>query len=206
MSEPMFRSALAERSDAHGAQGLSIAVREITERGMIDVRGEAGDGRFTGVLNEVLGFSLPVVPRTSIESGNIAALWLSVDQWLITLPRAEAAAMHGRLSLALEGVHSLIVDMSDARTILRLEGEDVREVLNKGTSVDFTGPDMIKGAVRRLRYAEIAAMVHVISTDPDIVDLYVFRSYAVHAWTYLMTTARPGARIKLFGRQEIEGV
>jgi sarcosine oxidase subunit gamma len=204
MSEPMFRSALAQRSDDRGAQGLSIALREITERSMIDVRGEAHDDRFMAAMKEVLGFSLPLVPRTSSESGTSAALWLSVDQWLITLPRAEAAAMHGKLAPALKGVHSLIVDMSDARTILRLQGEGVREVLNKGTSVDFTGPDMVKGAVRRLRYAEIAAMVHVVSTNPDIVDLYVFRSYADHAWRYLTTTARQGARIKLFGRQEVD--
>ncbi|HKG74070.1 MAG TPA: hypothetical protein VKA79_07520, partial [Aestuariivirgaceae bacterium] len=61
-----------------------------------------------------------------------------------------------------------------------------------------------EGAVRRLRYAEIAALVHVIGREPDVMDLYVFRSYADYAWTYLTTTAREAARIQLFGRQRAE--
>ena len=126
-------------------------------------------------------------------------LWLSTDQWLITAPRPATGALHARLRTALKGVHSLCVDMSDARTILRLEGNNAVEVLNKGTSADFT--DLKEGAVRRLRYAEIAALVHVVGREPDVMDLYVFRSYADYAWTYLTTTAREAARIKLFGRQ-----
>jgi len=60
------------------------------------------------------------------------------------------------------------------------------------------------GAVRRLRYAEIAAMVHVISTRPDAVDLYVFRSYAEYVWDYLAATAKEAARITLFGKQNAD--
>jgi sarcosine oxidase, subunit gamma len=155
-------------------------------------------------VKEVLGFELPLAPRTSAKQGDVSVLWLSIDQWLVTLPRADVRLFHARLSNALDGVHSLVVDMSDARAILRLEGDTVREVLNKGTSVDFTGGEMVKGAVRRLRYAEIAAMVHVISTDPDMVDLYVFRSYADYAWNYLLAIAKEAARIKLFGKQDVD--
>jgi len=206
MSELQFNSALHDRSDRYGAQGLSIALKEIDDRGMIDVRGLASDDRFTAAVKEVLGFELPLTPRTSAKQGDISAFWLSIDQWLVTLPRADVRSFHARLSTTLEEVHSLVVDMSDARTILRLEGDNVREVLNKATSVDFTGSDMVEGAVRRLRYAEIAAMVHVISTDPDVVDLYVFRSYADYAWNYLLATAKEAARIKLFGKQSVGSV
>ena len=201
MSDLPFRSALHNRDDA---QGLSVRLKEIIDRGMIDVRGIASDSRFTSAAKEVLGFDLPLGPRTSAGAGEVNALWLSVDQWLLTLPRGQAPSMHARLCKALEGVHSLVADMSDARTILRLEGDNVREVLNKGTSVDFTGSDMRAGAVRRLRYAEIAAMVHVISTRPDVVDLYVFRSYAEYVWDYLAATAKEAARITLFGKQNAD--
>jgi sarcosine oxidase subunit gamma len=204
MSELQFNSALHHRGDRYGAQGLSIALKEIDDRGMIDVRGLASDDRFTAAVREVLGLELPLTPRTSAKQGDVSVLWLSIDQWLITMPRAEVRSFHSRLLAALDGVHSLVVDMSDARTILRLEGDNVREVLNKGTSVDFTGSDMVRGAVRRLRYAEIAAMAHVISTDPDAVDLYVFRSYADYAWNYLLATAKEAARIKLFGEQDVD--
>jgi sarcosine oxidase subunit gamma len=199
MSEPVFRSALAARPERMNAQGLTIAVKEIDDQGMIDLRGEPEDEAFSAAVREAIGFALPVEPRTSRRQGEIGALWLSVDQWLITAPRPATSKLHARLNGALKGVHSLAVDMSDARTILRLEGDNVVEVLNKGTSADFT--ELKEGAVRRLRYAEIAALVHVIARRPDVMDLYVFRSYADYAWNYLTTTAREAARIQLFGRQ-----
>jgi sarcosine oxidase, subunit gamma len=183
-------------------EGLTIALKEIDDRGMIDLRGELKDETFSAAVSDAIGFALPSEPRTSRRQGEIAALWLSTDQWLITAPRPAVRDLHAQLAAALKGVHSLAVDMSDARTILRLEGDNVVEVLNKGTSADFT--DLKEGAVRRLRYAEIAALVHVIAREPDVMDLYVFRSYADYAWTYLTTTARQAARIDLFGRQAPE--
>jgi sarcosine oxidase subunit gamma len=199
MSEPAFHSVLAGRPERLNAPGLSIALREIDDRGMIDLRGDPTDEKFSAMVSETIGFALPSEPRTSRRQDEIGALWLSTDQWLITAPRQATAGLHARLIGALKGVHSLAVDMSDARTILRLEGDNVVEVLNKGTPADFT--DLKAGAVRRLRYGEIAALVHVIAREPEVMDLYVFRSYGDYAWNYLTTTARGAARIDLFGRQ-----
>lgn len=203
MAEPHFRSALHHRPERTGADGLTIAVREIDDRGMIDLRGLPGEPAFLHALKGALGFDLPLQPRTSARGGDIAVLWLSVDQWLITCARGEAPSLHARLVEALKGVHSLAADMSDARAIFRLEGDNAREVLNKGGSVDFTAPEIAAGFVRRIRYAEIAALVHVVSTAPYVADLYVFRSYADYAWSHLLTTARAGAQVTLFGGKAI---
>jgi sarcosine oxidase gamma subunit len=42
--------------------------------------------------------------------------------------------------------------------------------------------------VRRLRFAEIAALLHVV--EEDVFDLFVFRSYADYAWDWLVRNAR----------------
>jgi sarcosine oxidase, subunit gamma len=201
MAELLFRSALDHRPERAGAAGLTIGLKEIDDRGMIDLRGFPKDEAFLNAVRGILGFDLPLGPRTSADGPDVTALWLSVDQWLITCPRAEASRLQARFAKALEGIHSLAVDMSDARSIFRLEGENGREVLNKGTSVDFTAPEITAGLVRRIRYAEIAALVHVLSTMPFACDLYVFRSYADYAWRFLAFTAREAARVTLFGSQ-----
>lgn len=200
MAEPVFMSALAGIAPA---PGLSIAVREVTDRGMIDLRGDPKDAAFRQAVEGVLGAALPTTPRTSASSGATAILWLSVDQWLLTCPRAEAPRLAAALKAALGSVHSLVVDLSDARTILRLKGEGVREVLMKGVPVDLTLPEFTPGTVRRLRFGEIAALIHIAGEEPDVIDLYVFRSYARFAWDWLAATARTPARLRLFGRQEI---
>lgn len=198
MSDPVFKSALAHVAGHDGATGLSIAMREVTDRGMIDLRGEASSSKFKQAAKSALGVDLPLKPRTSVTKGSITVFWLSVDQWLITCPRGGQAKLLAGLTRALGDIHSLAVDVSDMRTIIRLEGEHVREVLMKGSSVDFTMPDYKAGLVRRLIFAEIAALAHIVSEGPDVIDLYVFRSYADYTWKWLKATAGPGATIGLF--------
>jgi sarcosine oxidase, subunit gamma len=196
MSELYFESPLAHRS---APEGLSIDLREIKDRGMIDLRGNASDKKFMAAAKKALGFELPKTPRTSVSWGDVKALWLSIDQWLILCPRAKAAELTAALTAELGSIHSLAVDVSDMRAVIRLEGEGVREVLLKGSSLDLRGDDYKPGAVRRMRYAEIAALLHVV--EDTVFDLYVFRSYADYAWDFLLATASEASKIKLFGKQ-----
>ena len=167
---------------------------------MIDLRGEATSTKFRQAVKSVLGVDLPLKPRTSVSNADVTIFWLSVDQWLVTCPRGQEGLLLEKLTKAVDGLHSLAVDVSDMRCILRLEGSNVREVLMKGSSIDFTAPECKAGFVRRLVFAEIAALAHVVSTEPDTVDLYVFRSFADYTWKWIEATAKPGAVIGLFSR------
>ena len=198
MSELYVESPLAHREVP---QDLSIDLREITDRGMVDLRGSASDKKFLGAVKKVLGLDLPKAPRTSVSWGEVRALWLSIDQWLILCSRAKAGEIVAALKAELGSIHSLVDDVSDMRAVLRLEGEGVREVLLKGSSLDLLSPDYAPGTVRRMRFAEIAALLHVV--ENDVFDVYVFRSYADYAWDFLLATARASAQVKLFGKQNL---
>lgn len=201
MSEPRYESPL--QNFAVAGDGMAISMSEIVDRGMIDLRGSLGDPKFSAAVNKVIGCELPKAPRTSTVSKDITVLWLSVDQWLICCPRDRTGTLTRELRKALGRIHSLAVDLSDARAIIRLEGDTVRETLMKGAPVDLTLPEYAKGTVRRLRFGDVAAMVHIIETDPDQIDLYVFRSYADYAWDWLLETGRSSAQIKLYGNQAL---
>ena len=196
MSDPRARSALQHRAEP---SGLSIGMREVRDRGIIDLRGLAGDQAFLDAVRSVLAIDLPTSPRTSVSSGDITVLWLSVDQWLILCPRSKVAGLLARFAPALNGIHSLAVDVSDMRSVIRLEGQGAREVLLKGCSLDLMSGDYPPGTVRRLLFAEIAALIHVI--EPQVIELYVFRSFADYAWDCLLTAARAPAQVMLFGKQ-----
>jgi len=88
MSELSYQSPLAGVAEP---QGLSISIREITERGMIDLRGLTTDAAFMAAVKDVLGVDLPVKPRTSASWGDVRVLWLSTDQWLILSSRSTRA-------------------------------------------------------------------------------------------------------------------
>jgi sarcosine oxidase subunit gamma len=131
----------------------------------------------------------------------VRVLWLSVDQWLILSTRTKSHEILANLRNTLKGIHSLAVDVSDMRAVIRLEGEGCREVLMKGTSLDLLSGDYTPGTCRRMRFAEIAALLHVV--EDTVFDVYVFRSYAQYAWDFLCATAKESARVKLFGAQTI---
>ena len=198
MSELSYNAPLA---GVTAPAGLSISIREIAERGMIDLRGLTSDASFMAAVRSVLGVELPVKPRTSVSWGDVKVLWLSTDQWLILSSRSKSYELHAQLRAALQGIHSLVVDVSDMRAIIRLEGEGCREVLMKGTSLDLLDKEYVQGCCRRMRYAEIAALLDVV--EDNVFDIYVFRSYAHYTWNFLCATAKAPAKLKLFGKQDV---
>jgi sarcosine oxidase, subunit gamma len=193
MVEIHFESALAHRNEV---TDLSIGMREMSDRGMIDLRGSASDRKFIAAVKKVLSVDLPKAPRTSAAWGDVQALWLSIDQWLILCPRAKADALAVELQDGLKGIHSLVVNVSDMRAIIRLEGEGVRETVMKGSSLDLLDGSYTPGTVRRMRFAEIAALLHVV--ESNVIDVYVFRSYADYAWEFMLKAARKGSEVRLF--------
>jgi sarcosine oxidase, subunit gamma len=193
MVELMRQTALAHRA---APDNTSISIREIAGRGMIDLRGLTMDRKFMSAARSVLGFDLPKAPRTSTSFGDIKALWLSPDQWLILCNSEKANELYTALVKELGATHSLAVNVSDMRSVIRLEGDGVRETLMKGSTLDLTDGTYIPGTVRRLRFAEIAALLHVV--DDQVIDLYVFRSYADYTWEFVLKAARKGSEVRLF--------
>src|SRR5262245_60320080 len=166
-----------------------IIIEQVNDRGMIDLRGDPAEPGFREAVTAVLGLDLPLHPRSSAISGDTAALWLSIDQWLIVVPHAGAEEMAARLQAAVAPFHALAA----ARIIFRSRGLGSRELVMKGASVDLTHADDRAGTVRRFNFAELAAMVHVVNDGPETLDLYVFRSVGHYVRGFLETAARPEA-------------
>ncbi len=179
-----------------------VSITEVENLGMIDLRGDANDKKFIAAIKKVLGCTLPTKPRTATNLKGINCLWLSPDQWLITCTAKKTGAILADLDKALSGIHSLVVDVSDMRSVISLKGDGAKEVLMKGTSVDLTLTECKAGYVRRLLFAEQAALIHVVSQKPDCIDLYVFRSYADYVWKWLAMTSKPAAKVELFTKQD----
>jgi sarcosine oxidase, subunit gamma len=194
MLELHTTSALAHRK---APDSLSINMREIAGRGMIDLRGLSTDRKFMTTVKSVLSLDLPKTPRTSTTWGDMKALWLSPDQWLILCPGEKAQSFTEHLSTALKGIHSLAVNVSDMRAIIRVEGQHARTTVMKGTSIDLTHGDYPPGTIRRMKFAEVGALLHIV--EEDVIDVFVFRSYADYAWEFLLKAGRKGSEVKLFG-------
>lgn len=196
MSKTIFTSALGSVSPISNA----ISIEDI-KLGMIDLRGDFSDKKFAAAVKKALDVTLPSKPRRSASKNDVTCLWLSPDQWLITCPDEQTGKLLSKLKKALGSIHSLAVDVSDARSVLRLTGDSARETLMKGSSVDLSAKECDQGYVRRLLFAEQGALVHIRSQGPDIIDLFVFRSYTPYVWKWLEVTSNTHAKVNLFAKQ-----
>ena len=165
-------------------------------RGMIALRGELGDAALGAVVTEVTGVALPDVRRIA-EDGDFALAWMSPDELLVLLPFEQAADTAAMLSSRLASVHHLAADVSDARSLFRIEGPGAREVLAKGAPVDLAPDRFGRGDFRRTRLGQVAAAFWM-HEDAGF-TLVCFRSVEDFVARWLARAAAPGAEVGLSG-------
>ncbi|NJM30816.1 MAG: hypothetical protein HC855_12600 [Rhizobiales bacterium] len=121
MSDPRFETALVRHV---APEGLLVSLREIQGRGMIDLRGFASDRKFMAAAKTAFGVDLPKAPRSNAAWGDIRILWLSIDQWLVIAPHAKVRDLIAAFEKAANGIHGFAADVSDMRSVIRIEGEE----------------------------------------------------------------------------------
>jgi sarcosine oxidase, subunit gamma len=161
--------------------------------GKIDLRGDPHDRAFMAAVGRVLDLLLPTEPCTSAAKGQIAALWLGPDQWLVTCQAHDAPGLIEALRTALADVHAAITDMTDGRAAFRLAGPNARDVLAKGTPLDLHPRAFPPGSSAQTLLAKGSVLIHLLDDDPErgaSFDVYVGRSFAHYLWMWLEDAGR----------------
>lgn len=121
------------RAEVTGARGVSL--RELpflTQIGLRVLPGSEAGRR----IQLRLGFPLPESVGAVGSGDDIAALWLSPDEFLLLSSRP-ASALVPELVEQLSGERGAVVDLSANRTTLELAGPSARSVLDKGCALDL---------------------------------------------------------------------
>jgi len=160
-----------------------VRLAEIRDVGKIDLRGDPGDKAFMGAIGRNLDLLLPTEPCQSAFQGDVGALWIGPDQWLVVCKKADVVAIARRMEDAMQGIHGSVTDISAGRTVFRLAGPSLRDVLGKGCPLDFHPREMQPGHVAGSLLAKINVLIHLRGTDT--VDLYLGRSFADYLWAWL---------------------
>jgi len=186
---------LAPRAAIAPERGRPRGVR-LAERaglGKIDLRGDPGDRAFMAAVGRVLDLVLPSEPGTTAAKGQVTALWLGPDQWLITCPEGDVDLFRNSLAEALGATHAALTDVSDGRVAFRLAGPSARAVLAKGCPLDVHPRAFATGRVASSLLAKAAVTLHLVQDGPKrgpVFDLYVGRSFAPYLWAWLEDAGR----------------
>jgi sarcosine oxidase subunit gamma len=172
-------------------RGIRLGERQ--DLGKVDLRGDAHDRAFMAAVGRVLDLLLPTDPCTAAAKGQIGALWLGPDQWLLTCPGSEVAGLIGSLRAGLGGVHAAITDLTDGRVAMRVAGPSARAVLAKGTPLDLHPRAFPPGRCAGTLLAKASVLIHLLDDHSErgpSFDVYVGRSFAHYLWTWLEDAGR----------------
>lgn len=152
--------------------------------GMITIR--AALDRAGDAIAAAAGLPLPAATAITTDGSRWLG-WMSPDELLLMLPRAEVAEAMSALDQALTGEHALVVDVSDMRAVFDLTGAFAGDVLAKLCPADLTRlpPD----GLRRTRAAQTAIALWRIEGGFRVIG---FRSTAGYLGLILANAALPG--------------
>jgi sarcosine oxidase, subunit gamma len=185
--EPITQTAALEA--VARPRGIRLCERRL---GKIELRGDPGDRVFMAAVGRAIDLLLPGEPNTTATRGELTALWLGPDAWLLTCPPDEAASHIGSLRDALSDVHAAITDVSDGRVALRLGGPSARDVLAKGCPLDLHPRAFAAGRCAQSLLAKASVLIHLLADDArgPTFDVYVARSFAHYLFAWLEDAGR----------------
>jgi sarcosine oxidase subunit gamma len=162
----------------------TAAVREIGPLGMITLRAKPDVPGLADAIQAASGSPVPG-QRAILRRGDRRAAWMSPDEYLLIMPRAEVADMLGKISATLGTAHHLAADVSDARSVFRIEGAGADAVIARLCPVDL--PRLPEGEIRRTRVAQVAC---ALWREDGGITLVAFRSVARYVFDILANAAR----------------
>ena len=155
----------------------------------LNLRGDSSSSAFSEAVNAFSGIALPEHPNTCVSSEHCRVAWLGPDEWLLIGADEEfgVATLEDRLA----PLHHALTDLSGGQTILRVGGENWRDVLASACPLDLHPRVFGEGACAQTMIAHTNALLIPVR-DPnrdEALDIVVRRSFADHLARWLMDAA-----------------
>ena len=117
--------------------------------------------------------------------GSMTLLWNGPGMWLVTSPEQAAADLRAEIEEALDGTDATLTDLSQARTVATVEGPRAKDLVAKACPLDIDA--MQAGDTSPSVLGHFNVQVHCVSEE--CFDLYVFRSFGLALWEWLIEEA-----------------
>jgi sarcosine oxidase subunit gamma len=164
----------------------AATLRELPPPLLINLRGDAGAEAFCSAVAGVLGVAPPAEPNTVATNGEFNLLWLGPDEWLITAP-TDKVELADSLETALAAQHHSVIDASQGRVVLELEGAEALTVLAQGLSLDVRPRSFGPARCAQTALARVPVILQQIDPTPRF-RIFVRASFAPYVTEWLQRT------------------
>ena len=172
----------------------TVLIGELRFQDMLNLRGSAKDPAFKLAVEKTVGCSLPKkLNTTSMRGSDITILTLAPDEWLIVTKSGKGAEPEKRLRNKLQDQHASVTSVGEARTVIRLAGNNARNLLAKGCPLDLHPSAFGPGGCAQTLLARTDMLLHCLpinSSKFDSFDIYIARSFAEYAWLWIEDAGR----------------
>ena len=159
--------------------------KEIAFQTFLNLRGEAT--LLKKPIQLVTNLSLPEEPGQTAYNEMYSLYWLGPTEWLFIVKdpqeRFLADYYQNALEQQLTGTFHAITDVTGGNTIFRLEGSRMREILNKGTTLDLRLKHFPPGRCAQTKIGHSAALID--RREEHSCNIIVRRSFAEYLWLFL---------------------
>ena len=115
-----------------------ISIQELPFIEKINLRGDTKDRDFMSNAGSVLDILIPTEPNTKIQNKVLQVIWLSPDEWLLSFFNSNHfLRIFEELNNQLNHEKTSITDISENKTIIRIEGNHTTELLRKFMVLDI---------------------------------------------------------------------
>ena len=180
---------LAAPRKADPATGAGVQMWERPFLGHVNLRGDPSEKRFLEAVEGAIGVALPLEPNTVAEGGEISALWLGPDEWLLLTPPDRQRDVVLTLKAALGDTFAAVNDLSGGQTVVRVQGTHARDVLSKGCPLDLHPRVFGPGQCAQSHISKTMALIRQIDDTPTY-DVIVRRSFADYLARWLEEAAQ----------------
>jgi sarcosine oxidase subunit gamma len=98
----------------------------------LDPKGPAADA-----VGLALGLQLPLEPNTVVHAGDLRALWLGPDEWLVVGPPGSGQGLENQIREACGEEPAAVTDVSAQRITVLVTGPRARDLLAHGCPLDL---------------------------------------------------------------------
>ena len=132
-----------------------------------------------------LGVSQLPTNNKSVSGEGVVLMWNGPGMVLLESEIQPSEVLGSEVRILLESTDATATDLSSARTILRVSGNDVREFLKKGcpVNIDALGNNDVVSTL----LGHNSVTIHCVDTSFDI---YVLQSFGLDLWHWCQHSAR----------------
>ena len=160
-----------------------ITIEELPFVGKINLRGNTKDRDFLSNAGSVLDVLIPTEPNTIITNTELQIIWLSPNEWLLSFFKNENfIKIFNELNTRLNPEKTSITDISENKTIIRIEGDKTTELLRKFMilNIDEALKDNLKVAQTIFVKIPILIIRNHLNEEKQSFDIHVNRSHTTY--------------------------